>query len=350
MDIGSTSVTYMYDDNILNPNPSGVNISDDINKINEEDDDELINNILFKTNKQSINRGWNDKNETLIISIGENAASYKYMHERSAEICNTIHNIFKITLIICSTLLTVITTTPEASISFSLVIVRYVFTYLVTLLSVLLHFLQYAYISERHNQAAAEFGIIYHDIQQQMCLYRRDRYIAFKYLSKILKKYDTLIMISPRINSYVLRQFKKTFVSSNTSIPEIAKKIQKIDIISELHLGNSSNSNKSNNDNDNGNINCDNSSSGSSEGNNEFQINSKGPISNMNSSNINSSNINSSNINSNQINMNSFMIHGDITDNDIEYCNPQNIKKLRERFFKENATYEYMRFLHNENE
>lgn len=313
-DIPSTNVTYMYDDDILNPNKPLDDINDD-----EGDDEELINNIISKTNKQSLNRGWNDKNETLIISIGENAASYKYMHERSAQICNTIHNVFKIALIICSTLLTVLTTTPQDNLSYSVIIFRYILTYIVTLLSVLLHFLQYAYMSERHNQAAAQFGIIYHDIQQQMCLYRRDRYIAFKYLSRVLKKYDSLIMISPRINPYVLKQFKKTFTNSDISIPEIAKKIQKIDIISEM------NTNKQNKNN--GTSNSSDYSSENGENDKSFQVNMKStPI------------------------INSFMINGDITDNDIECCNPQNIKKLRERFFKENATYEYMRFLHNEND
>lgn len=308
-DIPSTNVTYMYDDDILNPNK-------DIEKLQDDDDEELINNIISKTNKQSLNRGWNDNNETLIISIGENAASYKYMHERSGYICNTIHNVFKISLIVCSTFLTVLTTTPQENMAHSVIILRYIFTYVVTLLSVLLHFLQYAYMSERHNQAAAQFGMIYHDIQQQMCLYRRDRYIAFKYLSKILKKYDSLIMISPKINPYVMRQFKKTFKNSETSIPEIAKKIQKIDIISEMNTSQSGSGSGSN-------------ISVNGENDKSFQVNSRSiPM----------------------VNVNSFMINGDITDNDIECCKPQNIKKLRERFFKENATYEYMRFLHNEND
>ena len=318
MYIPNTSIVYSYDDDLL-PN----------NSINKEggDDDEAFNNIILKTKKQNINKGWNDKNEMLIISIGENASSYKYMHERSSEICQTMHKIFKITLIIASTLLTVLTTAPESNNVNSLVILRYIITYMVTLLSVLLHFLQYGYLSERHNQAVSEFSKIYHDIQHQMCLYRRDRHIAYEYLSKILKKYDTLIMISPSVNRYVLNHFKKTFTTNEISIPEISKKIQKINIIEELPVNNSNSNSNSGNGSGNGNGNGSGSGGGGS-----------GGIVDSDSDN-----------NSKSIHINTFTINGDITDNDIECCNPKNIKKLRERFFKENSTYEYMRFLNNEN-
>lgn len=291
--------TYMYDDNILNPNKE----TEDGYTSSNIEDEELINNILLKTNKQGINRGWNNHNENLIVSIGENATSYKYMHEKSAEICMTINNTFKIILIVCSSLLTVMTSIPDSNFSSGFVITRYIFTYFVTLFSVLLHFLQYAYLSDKHNNAAAEFAIIYHDIQQQMCLYRRDRYIAFRYLSKTLKKYDSLIMMSPRINKFVFDNYKKRFANTNVNIPDIIKKIQKINIIHETHE-NDDNGTKS-------------ESSGGSSANDRQGV---------------------------------FCIRGDITDNDLENINAKHIKELRSRFFKENSTYEYMRFLHNEND
>jgi hypothetical protein len=40
-----------------------------------------------------------------------------------------------------------------------------------------------------------------------------------------------------------------------------------------------------------------------------------------------------------------FTINGDINDDDVNRCNSAQIKELRLRFFKENSTYEYLRFL-----
>lgn len=52
-----------------------------------------------------LTNGWNDKNERIVISIGENAASYKWMHEKSAIHYALYHRVFGILLIVFSTAL-----------------------------------------------------------------------------------------------------------------------------------------------------------------------------------------------------------------------------------------------------
>jgi hypothetical protein len=284
MDIPNTNVVYAYDDELMS--------TDKMDEKTDDDNEEILKEIISKSKKQNINKGWNDKTENIIISIGENAISYKYMHERSARLCNRIHNTIKVILITFSTLLSVITTFPDF---YYTTILKYILTYIVTLLSVLMHFLQHANKAIHHKKAAAEFSKLYHDIQQQMCLYRRDRIIAFKFLSKIFKTYDSLNVTSPEIHSLVLNNFKKKFINSQINIENVINKMQKIDIIDEE------------NDVDN----------------NQFKISSR------------------------DVNID-LKIDGDITDIELNKCNPQNIKDLRTRFFKENATYEYMRFLNNE--
>ena len=44
----------------------------------------LADDVLHKADLMRLNNGWNDKNERIIISVGENAASYKWMHEKCA--------------------------------------------------------------------------------------------------------------------------------------------------------------------------------------------------------------------------------------------------------------------------
>ena len=108
--------------------------------------------------------------------------------------------------------------------------------------------------------------------------------------------------------------FKSTFQNSDISLPEIADKIQKIEIITE----------------DVKNFMMDKRDI------NEYNIK-------QNSSNKQNSN-NLAQIHS------AFQIHGDITDKDLENINSLELKELKNKFTKERLEYEYNRFLQHSHE
>lgn len=256
-----------------------------------------------KVEIMDINNGWNDKNERIVISIGENAASYKWMHEKSASIFRVWQKILSVILIVFSTGLSAETTLlPDDSSQQYVVVLRKTFTYIVTILSVLLNFLKFESLSEKHVTNASEFGRLYHDIQQQMCLYRRDRKNATNYITKVLKKYDSLIVNGPSMAINVINNFKKTFRDSNIAVPDIADRIQKIEIIDEP---------------------------------NGMNRGIKSP----------ENEISKSNLCSLQQIHNVFQIHGDITDKDLENASMTELKTLREKFLKEKSNFEYQRFM-----
>jgi hypothetical protein len=228
-------------DNILD---KIIQSSDDNNKldadVNANNKNENNNDNIIEINKNEINeneivyltRGWNDKNERMVISIGENSASYKWMHEKSASLYKNIHQVLSILMILFSAGLsaeTILPTTNEFIINTS----RSVFTYIITLISVLQNFLKYEKLAQQHVASASSFGTLYHDIQQQMCMYRKDRRQASSYISEILKEYDNLIVNGPTITSYIVKDFKNTFRNAEISIPDIADRIQKIEVITE---------------------------------------------------------------------------------------------------------------------
>lgn len=191
--------------------------------------------LVNKIDAIILTNGWNDKNEKLIISIGENSASYKWMHEKSNTFYGLTNSILSILLVVFSTGLSIQTVVPDEEIykDMPLYVLRTVFTYVVTILSVVQNFLKYEKLAEKHKNSAVTFGLLYHDIQKQMCMYRSERRNAAIYLSEVLKKYDNLILSSPTINHYILKNFKKTFKDTTISVPDIADKIQKIEIITE---------------------------------------------------------------------------------------------------------------------
>ncbi|NBU34183.1 SLATT domain-containing protein [bacterium] len=256
-------------------------------------------NLEEKSELLSINNGWNDKNEHIIISVGENAASYKWMHERSANIQKNIHIALSLLSIVISTGLSA-ETILATSTSDVITELRRVCIYIVTLLSVLQSFLNAQKMSEQHIVYAGEFSKLYHDIQQQMCTYRRHRIPATEYLRVCLKQYDSLVVKGPDISQLVLGQFKRKFSNSDISLPAIADRIQKIEIVSE-------------------------------------------------NKNTGTKAINTNNMCNNLSEIhNAFHISGDISDNDIQTADQNQLRLLRQKLRNERANFENMRFQLNE--
>ena len=268
-----------------------------------ESDTKNQEDVLHKADLMRLNNGWNDKNETIIISVGENAASYKWMHEKCANHHKFPHKFLSIFLIVLSTGLTAETIFPETD-DFVLSIVKRTIIYVVNVLTVLQTFFRSEEVGEKHLVAAGAYSSLYHEIQQQMCMFRRDRINATKYVSDCLKQYDTLIINSPDINLHVVRMFKKTFKNTDISLPDIADKIQKIEIITE-------------------------------------DVNNGDDYKNTS---ISSSKKNCNNL---QEIHNAFQIQGDITDKELENIN---YTDLRKKFLKQKSEYEYNRFLQHSQE
>lgn len=237
-----------------------------------------------------VNNSWNDKNERLIASIGENAVSYKWLHEKNAIYYKSINVILNVVVIIFSTGLSAQTFFPDES-SSALEISKRVFIYITNVLTVIVNYFKFTELSTKHTETANKFSELYHDIQQQLCMYRKDRYLATKYIQETFKKYDTIVVSSPDLTPYIVNKFKSTFKNTNLSIPNIADNIEKIEIITEDNI----------------------------------QTN---KVDNIEMSNINMKSTKSNNLkNINKIN--SLIIEGDITDEDLKELKMDDINELR---------------------
>lgn len=305
--LDSTNFDVVLDQIITDDNNAPINSEDQ-----DDTKDQNENTIGKKYDRMLLNNGWNDKNERIIISIGENAASYKWMHERSSERYKAYNRVLSIIMLVISTGLSAQTIVPGDNTNVALDIVGKIFTYILTITSVLQNFLKYERLSEQHLSSASRFSTLYHDIQQQMCMYRRDRINATKYVADILKRYDSIILNAPNIEAGVIKSFKKTFGNSDISVPDIADKIQKIEIIAEP-------------------VNTD---------TNELADRSK----DINLQNIPDKRFGRYGICNLDDIHNAFQIHGDISDNDIQNANDNELKELRKRMLHEKSNFEYMRF------
>lgn len=317
----------------------GRSSSLEIEDFNEDDKIEILNdtkikkkrdkdknnsdNILKKLDVIHINNGWNDHNEKIIISIGENCASYKWMHDKCSVYYKIINHIINIVSILFTSFLTAETFVIDNSneTNETITIVRKIITYSLSVISLLQNFLKADTLQITHTNASNEFSKLYHDIQQQMCRFRRERKNATRYVSECLKKYDSLVINNPDINNFILYRFKSIF--KNTDIPNIEDRFNKIEIITEKDQTNIVNLNR--------------------EDNTSVNINNV----NQNVNQNNGTDINVINVTNNLSNIHRMCkISGDISDNDLQNIDPSELKRLNDH----KMLYEYNRFKQHSHE
>jgi hypothetical protein len=157
-------------------------------------------------------------------------------------------------------------------------------------------------------------------------MFRRDRVNATKYVSDCLKLYDSLIINNPDINTNIITKFKKTFKNSDISLPDIADKIQKIEIITEPSFHNQI-------------------EELTKEIDEEESIEIKTIPSSKKKCNPNLNNLASIH--------NAFQIHGDLSDKDLENINSTEFRQIRNKILRDKSNYnnyEYERFLQHSSE
>lgn len=201
-----------------------------------EKSDDSAKSVTYKLDMIELNNSWNDSNEDLIVSVGENAASYKWMHEKSATLYSTRHQVVSFIMVLLTIALSAESIIPTEDTD-TLDIVRRILTYMVTIVTIFQSFLKYETKAETHKNIALKYSVLYNDIRQVMTMYRKTRPKANDYIQKYIKQYDNIIMESPEIPQSIISTYKK-IVGSDISQPTIADRIQNIQIISEKPISN----------------------------------------------------------------------------------------------------------------
>ena len=183
------------------------NYSDDVNE-NDGSDNQRLNKLDILI----LNKGWNDKNEKLIVGIGYNSGIYKQLHDQSHKRYIFYNKMLSLLLILLSAILT---TNTVADFFNAFDIVRKILAFSLTVLAIINNFLNFGEIAQDHIHSASSFNIIYNDIRNMMCLYRKDRYNAVKYIQSIIKQYDQLELKSPEIPSSLISKMEKRIKSDS---------------------------------------------------------------------------------------------------------------------------------------
>jgi hypothetical protein len=165
---------------------------------------DYVNGINGNTRKVLLqNNSWTDASERILITYGESITFNKKVHERSIGINKTTSNIFNVTFIIISVVLTVITSIesliPETLIS---QFVRIGLSGILTILSLVYNFFSFDENCAKHTEAFKKYSKLYNIIQRQLCLHRSERNDARTFIPQIQAEYDDIKSESISITHY----------------------------------------------------------------------------------------------------------------------------------------------------
>lgn len=188
--------------------------------------------VLNKLDILVLNNGWNDKNEKLIVDVGYNCGIYKQLHEQSSRYYKKLNKGINLSLLIFSVFLT-----TDSIINLLkddvLLIVQKIIIFIVAIISIMNNFLKYGELSEQHLQSSNSFNLVYNDIRNMMCVYRKDRMNAVKYIQQTIKEYDHLEISSPEIPERLIKQMETKLKSNekfkNISMPD--DQLREIEVI-----------------------------------------------------------------------------------------------------------------------
>lgn len=197
----------------------------------ENDSQKSVDTIkLTKLDIILLHNGWNDKNEQVIVGIGYNCGIYKQLHEQTSIRYKRYNQIMNLSLLIFSIFLTTdsILSLLQGEV---LLIIQKVIIFIIAIISVIGNFLKYSELSIQHSHSASSFNLIYNEIRNMMCIYRKDRLNAVKYIQNIMKEYDHLEISSCEIPVDLITKIENKIKKENANINMPTNQFREIEVI-----------------------------------------------------------------------------------------------------------------------
>ncbi len=198
--------------------------------------------LNYKIAKLQANNGWNLMTEKAVKGFGEKAASYKWMHDRSAGYYGQFAmwwGIFN-TAVLLGVGTSVFSSIAYCNTVWWVQIITGLVTYLVTFSVNISNFLDFQGCSKEHKRAGSEWSELYHNIQRQLVLNRRDRQYAKDYLMWITKEFDSLYNRSPDIPDTISNKFTKSFQGITIEKPDTVGIFGELEVNTDINHSGSS--------------------------------------------------------------------------------------------------------------
>lgn len=207
------------------------------NNILKHDKDEESNDGIFMRNTGT----WNYRMLSLLKKIGEKSMGYRWMHDQEVLFYENLNSIYsKIELILLAILGTITSSLFIGLLSnigleknhFVMIIITSLELLLLLCYSIVkgFHNPEYSKHIFNHNNVGAKFNTINLDIQEQLSLEIQDREVDKIFLKRIIKLYNELMEISPKIRKQTMNKYIVATKNFDIYKPLIADGFEIIDI------------------------------------------------------------------------------------------------------------------------
>lgn len=187
---------------------------------------------------------WNSEKEHYLKNLGEQAMAYTWMQEQTAMFYSRLDRNLGIFIIILSAAIGtnnfLDTELNSRQIIFGII------GYFVSILGMFSQFIKPMEVSQTRSNVGNKFQDIYYDIKQQLSKSKDERKDSDEYIELITSRFIELYDFAPSLNNFIINRFKKTFKSSNISMPLTADFIDEIRIFDQEIISNN-NTNECNN-------------------------------------------------------------------------------------------------------
>ncbi len=207
--------------------------------------------LRSKIGKIKANKSWNAQLEQMAKDLGEEAAAYKWMHEKSGRNCYKLGLAFTIIEMIIGTLVGggVMGTVSNYLNQLWFKILCGVIVWLVAVMTGIQENLNYNGKSIEHRKASSNFSSLYHSIKEELSKYRRKRQDAHSFIKSNTLLYDSLVSAGPEISDRVMKEYLSTTRGSNIAVPiVVGDQIHEIEIKHDESVSDKENNSTSFND------------------------------------------------------------------------------------------------------
>jgi hypothetical protein len=209
----------------------------DLSNINSDitpDSESTINPVI--RGEFEDNNTWNSDLEKMAKEIGENAASFKWMHDFEANLFTILNHCFGLCAVIFGAL-TIITSGMLAMDKYndldSIFILNLGLSAIATIFAGLKQFLPWNSLITKHNNAGVRYHSLMNRVRIQLALYREDRLSGKVFVEDIMRELNILYATSPGIHWPTSRTFSLRFRNKSIAKPDMISGVSPIHIRKE---------------------------------------------------------------------------------------------------------------------
>ena len=200
---------------------------------------ERFERIRSEKAEKAENNGWCTEHETLLSEWADKAMCYKWLHMKSNEKYQFLHNIYTIPVIIMSTLTGTANFAQEKlpeNYAFYAPIVIGSINILAGIITTIQQFLHITELNESHRVSTISWDKFHRRLKNELSKNPAERDSINEFLLTATEEYDRLIESSPVIDKGIITLFKTTFdgTFTNTDVKAMFKELSKPDILDAL--------------------------------------------------------------------------------------------------------------------